>query len=322
MKILILGVSGFIGGNLFRKMQEFKDYEVYGVYFKNKPKDMPETSLLQADLTNLEDVRRVLSGVDVVIQAAANTTGVSDVINAPYVHVTENAIMNSLLLRESHLLGVKKFVFMSCTVMYQKESSPFRSEALVEEDDNLDDEIFRNYIGVGWTKVYIEKMCKFYSSLGSMKAYCVRHSNVYGRGDKFDLKKSHVLGATINKVINSKDNQIHVWGDGSEKREFIYIDDLIDAVCSITKTNFNFPYSIWNIGTGKMYAIKELVQKICIHAGRPDIKINFDTSKPTVKTGMMLNCDKAAVDFGWHPTHSLDEGLKLTIDWYKNNGLK
>ena len=82
----------------------------------------------------------------------------------------------------------------------------------------------------GNTKVYVEKMCEFFSRLGKTKHTVLRHSNMYGPHDKYDLEKSHVFGATVTKVMNSTDGKVNVWGTGEEKRDLLYVGDLVDFI--------------------------------------------------------------------------------------------
>ena len=117
-----------------------------------------------------------------------------------------------------------------------------------EFDWDPNNQIFGNYFGVGNTKIYIEKMCEFYSSLG-LKTTALRHSNVYGKYDKFDLLKSHVLGATIRKVINAKENEV-LEGAGKNKRDFIF-DDLVDIMKAIINQSDSF--GLYNCGIGYPY---------------------------------------------------------------------
>ena len=147
----------------------------------------------------LETVRQVniiTKNIDIIIQAAATTSGAKTIISRPYEHVTDNAIMNSYLLRSSFENKIKHFIFFSCTVMYQSSN-----KSLKETDFDPRKELYSNYFGVGNTKLYVEKMCEFYSKISSTKFTCIRHSNVFGPFDKFDLNKSHFLGASITKVM-------------------------------------------------------------------------------------------------------------------------
>ncbi len=317
LKILVCGATGFIGRNIVESLSKNKKYKVTAVYNRKKPFFIENVDFVQADLTVPSDVDRVIRSQDIVIQSAANTTGVKDVIERPYIHVTDNAVMNSIILKSCYDNHVKKFVFFSCTVMYQSKDMPFIKKPVSETDFNPSNEIYPGYFGVGWTKVYIEKMCEFYARLGRTKHYVIRHSNIYGPYDKYDLENSHVFGATINKVLNKKSNEINIWGDGLEERDLLYIDDLISAVEKLINTSSENSFYLINIGSGLAISIKDLVNKIIKLSGVNDKKLVYDCSKPTVKTSISLDCSLAKSVFNWEPEVSLEDGIKKSILWYK-----
>ena len=135
-KILICGATGFIGKNLVEHYSKNKNYQVRAVYNNRPPLDIPRVSWIKCDLRNPEDVKRAISGVDIVLHFAATTSGAKDIISKPYIHVTDNVIMTSYLLREAFEQNVEHFIFPSCTIMYQKSE-----QALKESDFNPADEI-------------------------------------------------------------------------------------------------------------------------------------------------------------------------------------
>lgn len=309
INVLICGASGFIGRNIAERLAKRDDLEVYGTYFKAKP-NIKGISLIRVDLTQEAEVDQVIKGKDIVIQAAAVTSGSKDIITRPYIHVTDNAIMNSLLFKSCYDHKVKHVVFFSCTVMY-----PNKKEPVKEQDLNY--EITDNYFGVGWTKVYLEKMCEFYSKLGGTKYTAIRHSNIYGPYDKYDLEKSHFFGATVTKVLTSKNDKITVWGDGSEKRDLLYVSDLVDFVEVVLKKQKE-PFELINIGQGKAFSVKDVVKKIIEVSGKK-ITLEFDTSKPTIKFNLTVNIERARKKYNWKPKTSLEQGIKKTINWYNKN---
>ena len=196
--------------------------------------------------------------------------------------------------------------------MYQK------SEVAIKESDfNPSEEILPFYFGAGYTKIYLEKMCEFYSRLGKTKHTVIRHSNMYGPHDKYDLEKSHVFGATITKVMTSEDGKINVWGTGEEARDLLYIEDLVHFI-DIAINKQTTPYELFNIGLGQGIKIKDLVYKIVEHSGR-GLEIVHDLLKPTIPTSLYLDCTRAKEILGWAPKYTLDEGIIKTIDWYKQN---
>jgi nucleoside-diphosphate-sugar epimerase len=254
-------------------------------------------------------VDKALEGVDVLIQAAATTSGIKDIVTSPYLHVTDNAVMNSYLFRAAHEKAVKHVVFFSCTIMLQ--SSPKQQS---EEDFNQAAEVHPRYFGAGWTKVYLEKMGEFYSRLGRTRFTFIRHSNIYGPHDKFDLERSHVFGATVTKVLTAKENSIDVWGSGEEARDLLYIDDLVEFVsCAIERQTKM--YSIYNCGSGIATPVKELVEKIIEISGR-QIELRYDLSQPTIPTSLCLNCSKANEELGWQAKTPLKEGIRKTLEWW------
>ena len=117
IKILVCGATGFIGRNIVESLSKNKSYSITAVYNRKKPFFIKGVDFLQADLTVPYDVDEIVKSHDVVVQAAANTTGVKDVIERPYVHVTDNAVMNSIILKSCYDNHVEKFIFFSCTRM-------------------------------------------------------------------------------------------------------------------------------------------------------------------------------------------------------------
>jgi len=316
-KILICGATGFIGRNIAEFYADKNDFEVYGTYLNSKPLENKKIKMIEVDLTNKEEVENLLKeGFDVLIQAAATTSGAKEIINKPYYHVTDNAVMNSLIFRNAYEYNIGHVIFFSCTVMHQSSKTPLK-----ETDFDANKDMYPNYFGVGWTKVYIEKMCEFYSRIGNTKYTVVRHTNIYGPYDKFDLEKSHVFGATMTKVMTAEDNgKIIVWGEGKEERDLLYISDLVDFVNLAIKKQKN-KFELFNVGCGSSISISNLVKKIIDHSGK-NIKIEYDLSKPTLKTKLCLDISKAKRSFGWEPKISLDEGIKKTMEWYKDNVLE
>jgi len=309
--ILLCGATGFIGRNLLEFYGNNEDYHVRAVYNIRPKLDEYDVEWIKADLNNPSDVQRAVKGVDIILQFAATTSGAGDIVSKPYIHVTDNAVMNSLLLRSAYDHEVEHFVFPSCTVMYQPSD-----KALKESDFSESDEIYSKYFGVGNTKVYIEKMCDFYSRLGKTKHTVIRHSNIYGPHDKYDLERSHVFGATVTKVMTAK-NEVVMWGTGEEKRDLLHVQDLCKFV-ELSIKNQETPYELYNVGLGEAVSVRDLVHRI-IKASGKDLIVKNDLSKPTIKTSLFLDWKKAFTELGWFPEVTLDKGIEDTIEWYKEN---
>lgn len=310
-KVLICGASGFIGRNLFEHYDAGNEYETHGSYFKNQPKTL-NSKIFQADLRNKEEALEITKNMDIVINAAALTAGIgvfSEMGKAEEFR-TENNKVNENLAEAAHINKVKHFIFLSCTVMYSS------SNTSLTEDEVDREKIHPKYSVVAEMKLFGEDRCRYYAGLGSTKYTAVRHSNIYGPHDKFDLKRGHVLAATITKIMEAK-NQITVWGQGNESRDFLYIDDLINFIkMAIEKQRANF--EIFNVGYGKTISINELVQKIIFCSGKK-LEIVHDLQKPSIETHMNIDVEKAKQLLGWKAEVGLSEGLVRTLDWYHNS---
>ncbi len=308
--ITICGATGFIGSNLVRKLS--KNYKVFAIYNKKKPFKNKNVKWLKADLRKFKDCLKVTAKSNIIIQAAATTSGSKDIINSPYLHVTDNAIMNSYLLKAAYINNISNFIFTSCTVMYH-HSKKYLDENKVDEN-----KIFKNYFGVGHTKLYIEKMCKFYSNISNIKFSIIRHSNIYGPYDKFDLTKGHFIGSSIKKTF-LKDKYVKMFGLGKEKRDFLYVDDFLSFIDLIIKKQKN-KYEIINCTYGKSFRIIDILKKI-IKFSEVNKKIKKIEGK-NINVNILVNSKKAKKLLNWSPKINIDEGLKRTIKWYKNEILQ
>ncbi len=312
LRVLVCGATGFIGRNLVQTLSRQPDLEVHALRFSRPAYDAAGVTWRQADLRDAAAVSDVVRGMDVVVQAAATTSGARDIVAAPYIHVTDNAVMNSLLLRACHDHKVGHFVFFSCSVMYQPRVLPWR-----EEEWDASQEMHLNYFGIGWTKVYIEKMCEFFSRLGVTKHTVIRHTNVFGPHDKFDLQRSHVLGATVTKAMTSSDGRVLVWGTGEEARDLVYVDDLVRFVGLVLRRQAT-PYEMVHVSAGRSITVRELVGSV-IEATGLDLRVEYDPSRPTIKTSFALDNRRAFELFGWKPEVSFEEGVKRTVQWWRQS---
>lgn len=310
-KVLICGATGFIGRNLTEQLSRRPDLEIHAVRFNRPAYGCPHVTWHQADLRRPEDVDRVMKGMDIVIQAAATTSGSKDIVLKPFLHVTDNAVMNAYLFRSAFEHQIKHVVFFSCTVMY-----PSSDQALKESDFDANTPLYSRYFGVGHTKLYTEKMCEFYAGISNTRFTAIRHSNIYGAHDKFDLERSHVFGATVTKVMTAKD-KIVVWGTGDEERDLLHADDLVRFVESAMEKQTD-KFRLYNCGYGQAIAIKDLVAKIVSHSGKA-LAIEHDLTQPTIKTSLFLDCALAKRELGWAPQVSLDDGIKRTLAWWKEH---
>jgi len=309
-KVLVCGASGFIGRNLFEFLSPRADLDVYGTYLTNEDpnKQSPHRRLWRVDLTNLESARKITGGFDIVINAAAMTDGSGAVKAHPERYIAASNRINANLIEAAHDNSTPQFVFLSCTMMYPSSSRP-----LGEEETELNN-IY------AWIKVFAEQLCQFYSKLGRTKYTAIRHSNIYGPYDKFDLNHGHVFAATITKVMTSADGgKITMWGRGSEKRDFLHVSDLLKFI-ELVIDKADHEYDVFNVGLGQSFSVKELVERITSISDKK-LTIEWDVSKPSANNEILIDIRKAERILGWKPIIDLNGGIRQTIDWYlKNKG--
>jgi nucleoside-diphosphate-sugar epimerase len=160
-------------------------------------------------------------------------------------------------------------------------------------------------------------MCEFYSRIGTTKYTAIRHSNIYGPHDKYDLERSHVFGATVTKVMTAAQGKVSVWGSGEEGRDLLHVDDLTALVENILERQTS-PFELVNAGAGHAVTDKSQVQRVIEASGR-DLRMEHDLSKPSIPTTLCVDCAKAKALFGWEPKVGLDEGIRRTLEWYNSN---
>ncbi len=310
MKILVTGASGLIGSNLVNRLQQ-EGHNVR-VTFRNHISDFGEdVEYFKGDLLDSKFCTEITKDIDVVFHCAANTSGAHIMSSSPLVHVTPNVIMNAQLLEESYKSGVKKFIFMSSSVVY-----PYTAEKPNKEDEFVFGEIYEKYFAVGWMKRYTEKLCEMYSNFlnPSMQCIVVRPANIYGPNDKYD-SRSHVLPATIMKVVH-RNKPIEVWGDGKDVRDFIYVDDFTRA-CVMIMDKVD-KYDIFNVGCGKGKSVDDILHK-CMDIEDYHPEIIYNSDKPSMIPIRLLDVSKIKEKIGFETEIDLEEGLKRTIKWYKEN---
>lgn len=310
-KVLVTGASGFIGRNVFERLSSGRrDVEVWGTYHT---REFRNPYLIQADLREKSQVQRVLDGVDILIHAAAGSSGAKDILGNPAMHIPGNIVMNTLLLEEAYRRGILHVILLGCSVIYPMNLS----HAVCESDFDFE-RIHPDYSIGALVKIEEEWLARCYAKLGGIKTTVIRHSNCYGPYDKFGSEGAHMLAANIDRVMRAPEgSEIAVWGSGEEIRDLLYISDLLDFIEKALYGG-SHTYDNFNVGLGKGYPVKVVVERIIAASGK-NLRISFDESKPTIPVSVTLNCRKAQLEYRWSPLVDLDEGIKRTMAWYKQN---
>jgi GDP-L-fucose synthase len=310
-KVLVAGGAGFVGANVINRLLALGADVRATVHRKGPVIRDKRIEYLTCDLTLMEDCQKAVAGRDYVFLCAANTSGAAVIATTPLVHVTPNILMNSQMLEAAYFAKVKKFVWLSSNAAY-----PPSGDRAVKEDEMFDGDPYETYFGVGWMKRYTEILCRMYSEKlkNPMPTVVVRPSNIYGPYDDYDFATSHVMAALIRRVVE-RQQPFEVWGTGDDVRDWIYIDDFIDALLlAAEKIN---AYDPINIGLGRGYTIKQALQMMLEIDGYRDAKVVYNSTKPSMIPIRLIDINKAEKVLGFKPRTGLKEGIQKTLAWYR-----
>jgi GDP-L-fucose synthase len=308
--LLVTGGSGFIGVNLLKELSKLKKYKITATYFKAKNfYKVNKVKYIKTDLEKLKNCHEVCKNIDIIVMCASNSSGAAVMDKTPLVHLTPNIRMNLNMLEAAYSQGVRKFIFISSNTVY-----PVSNFAMREIDAKFD--FFEKYHVVGWMKRFSEIVCEIYSKKikNPMQTIIVRPGNLYGPHDKFDPAKAKVIPSLIAKIVN-RQNPINVWGNGKDLKDFLYIDDFCRALIKII--NINTDFNTFNIASGKSITIKEVLKILMKIENLRNTRIFYDLSKPTMIPKRLISISKIKKQFAYKSLISIEEGLKRTLNWYK-----
>jgi GDP-L-fucose synthase len=301
-KIYVAGHTGLVGSALIRKLIKYGYTNIITKTHK------------ELDLINQQDVDNFFNTEkpEYVFLSAAMVGGIlaNNTYKADFIY--NNLMIESNVLFSSYKHNVEKLIFLGSSCIYPKNcSQPIKEEYLLTGELESTNEPY------AVSKIAGIKLCESFNYQYNTKFIPVMPTNLYGINDNFDLQNSHVLPALIRKIHEAKCNNTNVtiWGDGSALREFLYVDDLADALIFIME-KYN-DTSIINIGTGKEISIKNLVHMIS-YIINYDCEIIFDTTKPNGTLRKILDVTKLT-NLGWNCTTDIITGIEQTYTWFKNN---
>ena len=306
-QITVTGGAGFLGTQVVRKLRELGCQNI----FVPRSKDY-----------NLVDSRAVSklyhdSKPDIVIHLAAVVGGIGANRENPGKFFYDNLMMGVQMMEQGRLSGIEKFVAVGTVCAYPKFTpAPFKEEDLW---NGYPEETNAPY---GLAKKMLLVQAQAYRQQYGFNSIYLLPVNLYGPEDNFDLKSSHVIPALIRKCVDAIDegrDEIVVWGTGNATREFLYVDDAAEGIILATeKHNKSDPI---NLGAGFEISIKDLVNLIAGLTGFSG-RIIWDTTKPDGQPRRRLDTSRAEREFGFKAKMGFEEGLRKTIQWYKQRRVK
>jgi GDP-L-fucose synthase len=309
--VLVAGGSGFVGANIINRLLSLGANVRATIHQKEPVIFDNRIDYIKCNLLKMDDCKKVVKNMDYVFMWAAYSSGAAVIKSNPVALVTPNVVMNTQMLEAAYSAKVEKFIFPSSSVVY-----PVSGEKPVTEDQMMDDDPCDIYFGPAWMKRFTEILCRLYSKKinNPMKTVVLRPANIYGPFDNFDLKTSHVMAATIRKVIE-RQSPIKVWGTGDDIRDFIYVDDFIDAIIlAAEKIN---TYNPINIASGQGYSIKQILKILLDIENYKDAEVLYNPSKPSTIPIRLFSTAKAEAVLDFKAKTDIREGMTNTIEWYK-----
>ncbi|MDG1395918.1 MAG: GDP-L-fucose synthase [Flavobacteriales bacterium] len=302
-KIYIAGHKGMVGSAVWRAL-EARGYS-----------NLIGKSSSELDLRNQQAVNDFYKEEkpDAVIDAAAKVGGILANNDYPYQFLMENMQIQNNLIDGAFKSGIEKFIFLGSSCIYPKFApQPLKEEYLLTDSLEPTNEWY------AIAKITGVKACQSIRKQFDKDYISLMPTNLYGYNDNFDLKSSHVLPAMIRKFQEAKENNhspVSLWGSGKPMREFLFVDDLAQAVIFALENKLSS--HLYNVGSGKDVTIKDLaetIQNIVGHKG----EIRWDSSKPDGTPRKLMDVSKMK-SMGWEYSTELDNGIQKTYNWFLDN---
>jgi GDP-L-fucose synthase len=298
-KIFIAGHKGMVGSAVVRALDK-EGFE--NIIVRDR---------FELDLTNQQETKNFIRNekIDVIIDAAAKVGGILANDTYPYDFIMQNMQIQNNLIDAAVENNISKFIFLGSSCIYPKFApQPMKEEHLLTGPLEPTNQWY------AIAKISGIMACKAAKIQKGLNAVSLMPTNLYGFNDNFDLNGSHVLPAMIRKFHEAKinDSVVKLWGTGSPFREFLHVDDLAQATLFALENNLE--EDLYNVGYGSDLSIKELAEKVQSIVGHKG-EILWDSTKPDGTPKKLMDSSKLGI-LGWQPKINLEEGIKLTYDWF------
>ncbi|MEL6261231.1 MAG: GDP-L-fucose synthase [Cyanobacteria bacterium J06623_5] len=305
-KILVTGGAGFLGKQVVEQLK------LAGANADN----ILVTRSREYDLTQMEACQRAVEGQDIIVHLAAHVGGIGLNREKPAELFYDNLMMGTQLIHAAYQAGAEKFVCVGTICAYPKFTPvPFREDDLWK---GYPEETNAPY---GIAKKALLVQLEAYRQQYGFDGIYLLPVNLYGPEDNFDPRSSHVIPALIHKVHEAQmrgDKTLPVWGDGSPTREFLYSTDAARGIVLATQ-RYSDAAPV-NLGTNSEISIRDLAELICEVMGFEG-ELDWQTDKPNGQPRRCLDTERAKQAFGFEAQTDFREGLKATVEWYRQNAI-
>lgn len=309
-KVVITGGAGFLATHFINKLHEL-GAEITTNTHKNPLQISKEIQkdikvLENLDLNKLEDALTLTKGAELVIHTAGHVLHPGSV-RTDIQGSLGNITLLGNVLDASAKNGVDSFFDLNSSTGYPDRRYPVKEEEFWEEEP------FEAYFGYGWMRRYREKLMEHTSNFSNLNIFLGRGSAIFGPHDNFDVKTCHVIPAIINRMLGGE-NPFTAWGSPDVVRDFLYVKDVINGALTIIE--HGTPMQPYNVGYGSPITVGDIVNTIQKVSGLTP-EIVWDNSKPTTIPFRMVDTQKIN-DLGFKSQYTFEEGIKETIEWFKN----
>jgi GDP-D-mannose 3', 5'-epimerase len=312
-RVLVTGAGGFIGAHLVTYLRE-RGYRVRGVDIKEpefRPTDADEFLLL--DLREREQAEAAVAGIGEVYALAADMGGMG-YISANHARILHgNALINLHTLEAARAAGVARYLYTSSACVYPEHLQLDAKVTPLREEQAYPAQPQDAY---GWEKLFTELLCGYYAQDHGMETRIARFHNIFGPEGTWDGGREKAPAAICRKVAHAKltgDPRVEVWGDGEQTRSFCYIDDCLEGLYRLMRSDYREPL---NIGQDRMVTINELVDMAAAAAGIEVERVHVPG--PQGVRGRNSDNGRLRAVLGWEPSISLEEGLARTYAWIED----
>ena len=317
MNILVTGGAGLIGSNLVKALTK-KKFDTYVVdnLWRGKLENLKENNdffidiknnFYNKDLNNYNNCLEVTKNIDTVIHLADIVAGINFVFGNEAFVFRQNLLINSNIIKAAIENNIKNFLYIGTACSY-----PLEKQMEIGSKPLLEDEVYpaNPESGYGWSKLMGEYELTLAGNLSNMNTGILRLHNVYGPPCEVSEERSQVIPSLARKLILDED--FIVWGSGSQRRAFLYIDDVIDGILKYLKQGFG--HGCIQLSPYESTSIADIANKL-VKISNKKVNVKFDTTKPEGDKDRTGNIEKAKKILEWSPETTIDDGLEKTYRW-------